>query len=112
MDWAGGVIAGTQDIIVITINYRLNALGFLHLKGEADASGNQGLLDQNMALKWIFENAATFGGDKDKITIGGQSAGAWSVGYHLFMPSSWSYFRNGILQSGGPTTISKSLYCY
>jgi len=46
-----------QDIIVITINYRLNALGFLHLKGEADASGNQGLLDQNMALKWIFENA-------------------------------------------------------
>lgn len=59
-----------------------------------------------MALKWINENAKTFGGDRSKITISGQSAGAWSVGYHLFYKESWSYFRNAIMQSGGPTGIS------
>lgn len=100
---------GMQDIIVVTINYRLNALGFLHLSGESDASGNQALLDQYTALKWISENAATFGGDSSKITISGESAGAWSVGYQLFMPASWGYFRNAIMQSGGPTGVSKKL---
>ncbi len=103
------VMVGVQDIIVVTINYRLGALGFLHMAGQADASGNQALLDQQMALKWISDNAATFGGDKSKITIDGESAGAWSVGYQLFMPNSWPYFRNAIMQSGSPTTISKYL---
>ena len=109
-DYRPLTVVATQDIIVVTLNYRLGALGFLHLAGEADASGNQGLLDQNLALKWIFENAATFGGDKTKITISGENAGAWSVGYHLFMPISWPFFRNGIMQSGGPTGISKLLH--
>ncbi len=62
----------------------------------------QALLDQNLALKWIYENAAEFGGDKERITIGGESAGSWSVGYHLVFKKSWPYFRNAILQSGTP----------
>lgn len=99
-------IVAMSDIIVITINYRLNALGFMHLAGT-DATGNQGLHDSTTALKWIHKNAVTFGGDKSKITISGESAGAWSVGYHLFLKESWPYFRNGIMQSGGPTGISK-----
>jgi carboxylesterase type B len=65
-----------------------------------------GFLDQNLALKWIYKNAYRFGGDKTKITISGHSAGAWSVGYHLFYKKSWPYFRNAILESGGPTGSS------
>lgn len=96
--------ASVSNIIVITINYRLGAFGFLYIKGT-EARGNQALLDQNLALKWIYENAARFGGDQNKITIGGESAGSWSVGYHLLLKSSWPYFRNAILQSGNPTTL-------
>ncbi len=66
----------------------------------------KGFLDQNLALSWIYNNAHTFGGDKNNITIAGQSAGAWSVGFHLFYEKSWPYFRNAILQSGGPTGSS------
>jgi len=95
-------IVAMKDIIVVTINYRLNALGFLGLE-DTEATGNQALLDQTLALKWIHENAFTFGGDNSKVTINGQSAGAWSVGYLLFYNKSWGYFRNAIMQSGGPT---------
>ncbi len=63
-------------------------------------------MDQHLALKWVYDNAELFGGDKTKITISGQSAGAWSVGYHLFYPHSWPYFRNSIMESGGPTGSS------
>ena len=111
-EYDAATLVGTQDIIVVTINYRLGALGFLHLTGQADAHGNQALLDQTLALKWIYDNAARFGGDKTKITISGESAGAWSVGYLLFMPKSWGYFRNAIMQSGGPTTVSKWIYLF
>jgi len=90
-----------NGIIVVTINYRLDALGFLYLE-NSNASGNQGFLDQAMALQWIYDNAFSFGGDNSKITLGGESAGAWSVGYHLFYPGSWPYFRNAIMESGGP----------
>lgn len=100
-------IVAMSDIIVITINYRLNALGFMHL-ADTDVTGNQGLHDSTTALKWIYKNAINFGGDNTRITISGESAGAWSVGYHLFLKESWPYFRNGIMQSGGPTGISNS----
>jgi len=97
----GSRIAVLSNIIVITLNYRLGPFGFFYIKGT-QANGNQALLDQNLALKWIYENAAEFGGDKERITIGGESAGSWSVGYHLVFKKSWPYFRNAILQSGTP----------
>ena len=95
-------LVSMKGIIVVTLNYRVDAFGFMAISGS-DATGNQGFLDQSLALKWIYENAYTFGGDNSKITLSGESAGAWSVGYHLFYPKSWPYFRNAILQSGGPT---------
>ncbi len=100
----GSRIAIMANMIVVTINYRLGALGFMYVNGT-DAQGNQALRDQNLALKWIYNNAARFGGDNQRITIGGESAGSWSVGYHLIYKDSWPYFRNAILQSGNPVTL-------
>ncbi|CRL07130.1 CLUMA_CG020125, isoform A [Clunio marinus] len=67
-----------EDIILVTINYRLGALGFLNI-GTPDAPGNAGLKDQVLALKWVHDNIDVFGGDPNEITIGGQSAGSASV---------------------------------
>jgi carboxylesterase type B len=92
-------VAMNNDLIVITLNYRLGAFGFMHI-ADTEASGNQGFLDQNLALKWIYTNAHRFGGDRERITLSGQSAGSFSVGYHLVYPSSWPYFRSAMLQSG------------
>ena len=71
------------DVIVVTIAYRLGVMGFLHLSHLSDGkdyqdSQNLGLLDQKMALKWVHENIAAFGGDPDNVTIFGESAGAAS----------------------------------
>lgn len=104
--WEPSTLVAAGDIIVASINYRLGIFGFLHLS-DSDATGNIGLLDQQLAMKWIYDNADKFGGDKNKITIFGESAGANSVGFHLFMESSWPYFRNAIMQSGGPGGVSK-----
>jgi carboxylesterase type B len=57
----------------------------MHL-ANTDISGNQGFLDQNLALKWVYENADKFGGDRNRITLGGQSAGSFSSSYHLIYP--------------------------
>ena len=94
-------LVSLSEIIVATINYRLDHFGLLYLEGT-DARGNQALLDQSLALKWIYENAHTFGGDRTKITLVGESAGAISIGFHLFYPNSWPYFRNVIMESGVP----------
>lgn len=66
-------------------------------------SGNQGLYDQTLALEWIHQNIAYFGGDAQRITLFGESAGAVSVGFHLLSPRSRPFFSSAILQSGGPT---------
>lgn len=100
-------MVATQNVIVVSINYRLNVFGFMHL-ADSDATGNAGFLDQNLAMKWVYENAKAFGGDNSKITIFGESAGSWSVGFHLFYQQSWKYFRNAILESGAPTGRSYS----
>ncbi|XP_043248310.1 juvenile hormone esterase-like [Colletes gigas] len=88
-----------DDIVMVAMNYRLGALGFLAL-GLPDASGNQGLKDQNLALKWVRRNIAKFGGDPNRVTIMGQSAGASSVVYHTLSPMSAGLFHQGIAQSG------------
>lgn len=90
------VLASLSNEVVVTINYRLGIFGFFYKDGT-EAKGYQALLDQNLALKWVYDNAATFGGDISRITIGGESAGSWSVGYHLIFPKSWLFFRNAIL---------------
>jgi para-nitrobenzyl esterase len=92
------------DIVTVTINYRLGALGFADLRdvgGEALAgSGAAGLLDQIAALAWVRENIAGFGGDPGRVTIAGESAGAMSVGALLGSPAARGLFHRAIAQSG------------
>jgi para-nitrobenzyl esterase len=95
----GGPLAVRGNVVVVTINYRLGALGFLRLP-EIGAHGNQGLLDQVMALRWVRDNIAGFGGDPAKVTIFGESAGSASVGCLLAMPPARGLFRRAIQQSG------------
>ena len=95
------------DVIFVTIQYRLGALGFLHLSHLPDGadypdSQNLGLLDQKMALKWVYEHIAAFGGDPGNITIWGESAGAGSVTMQPLIKGSKQYFQKVIAQSGAP----------
>jgi para-nitrobenzyl esterase len=92
-------LAAQGDIVVVTINYRLGALGFLAHPGLGEI-GNYGLADQQAALRWVRDNIANFGGDPDKVTIAGESAGAMSVCDHLVAPGSAGLFRAAIIQSG------------
>ncbi len=92
-----------RGIVAVTINYRLNALGFL-ASGETFArygtTGNWGHLDQIQALKWIRDNISAFGGDPERVTIGGESAGSFSVSALLLSPLANGLFRAAILESG------------
>ncbi|XP_070593960.1 LOW QUALITY PROTEIN: cholinesterase-like [Erythrolamprus reginae] len=94
----GTHLAATENVIVVTINYRLGALGFLYLPPAAP--GNLGLWDQQLALKWIKENAGVLGGDPSRVTIFGQSAGGCSVNFHLLAPKSQDLFAQAVIQSG------------
>ncbi|MBV9640657.1 MAG: carboxylesterase family protein [Mycobacteriaceae bacterium] len=95
-------LADQGDITVVTVNYRLGALGFLAHPSLAPRgqAGNYGLADQQAALRWIHDNIANFGGDPAKVTIAGESAGAMSVCDHLVAPGSVGLFRAAIIQSG------------
>ena len=88
-----------HDVILVSISYRLGILGFLSLETD-DAPGNLGMWDQRQALIWVRQNIASFGGDPDRVTIFGQSAGSMSVHYHLLSPQSRGLFRGAIMQSG------------
>ncbi|XP_068234043.1 juvenile hormone esterase-like [Palaemon carinicauda] len=92
-----------HGVIVVTIDYRLGVLGFLSTEDDA-APGNLGLKDQTMALRWVHENIEAFGGDRKRITIFGESAGAASVHYQLLTPSSAGLFSGAIMQSGSAFT--------
>ncbi|SEH00734.1 para-nitrobenzyl esterase [Nonomuraea solani] len=99
----GTLIAQLEDVVVVSVNYRLGVLGFLAhpaLTAEAGQSGNYGLLDQQAALRWVRSNIGAFGGDPSRVTIDGESAGGWSVCGHLTAPGSAGLFGRGIIQSG------------
>ncbi|CAG7835930.1 unnamed protein product [Allacma fusca] len=88
-----------EDVVVVTINYRLNAFGFLNI-GDKNIRGNMGLKDQVLALKWVKQNIEAFGGDSNKITVFGESAGGVSTHYLLLSPSTKGLFHKAISQSG------------
>ncbi|XP_013146998.1 PREDICTED: cholinesterase 2-like isoform X2 [Papilio polytes] len=88
-----------HDVILVTINYRLEVLGFLCLN-TAEVPGNAGMKDQVAALRWVQTNIASFGGDPDNVTIFGESAGGASVSFHLLSPMSKGLFKRAIQQSG------------
>ena len=111
--------AGSQDIyhgrhlaasgraIVVTLNYRLGALGFLRLADITDipATGNEGMLDQIAALHWVRSNISAFGGDPERITLFGESAGAMSISALLAVPDCDGLFQRAIIQSGHPGAL-------
>ncbi|XP_058026047.1 cholinesterase-like [Ahaetulla prasina] len=94
----GTHLAATENVIVVTINYRLGSMGFLYLPPAAP--GNLGLWDQQLALKWIKENAAAFGGDPSRVTILGHSSGGACATLHLLAPKSQDHFAQTVIQSG------------
>ncbi len=104
--WYNGArFARNGDIVVVSINYRLGALGFTDLSqfGEDYAtSGANGLYDQIAALRWVRDNIEQFGGDPGRVTIAGESAGAFSVCTLLASPLAHGLYRAAIAQSGGP----------
>ena len=116
--YGGGFVAGDaseyrydgesmakKGIVTVTVNYRLNVFGFLShpdLSAESPykASGNYGLLDQHAALEWVSKNIAAFGGDPNKVTIAGESAGSISVSLQMASPLSKSLIHGAIGESG------------
>ena len=125
--YGGGFIAGDgseyrydgesmarQGIVTVTINYRLGIFGFfshpeLTKESPHRASGNYGLLDQSAALQWVKRNIAHFGGDPDKITIGGESAGSYSVSAQMASPLSRNLIAGAIGESGSLLGFGKML---
>ncbi|GJJ78587.1 hypothetical protein EMPS_10946 [Entomortierella parvispora] len=108
-----------RPVILVTINYRLNYLGFMssaELKHDATlpqnlarsrgSVGNWGLMDQKMALEWVRDHIDVFGGSSQDVTAFGESAGAVSISYHLLIPENHGLFQKVILQSGAATTMA------
>ena len=112
--YRGGMLAREGDVVVVTLNYRLGALGFLAHPALADPGepwvggdgwsgyGNWGIADQVAALAWVRQNIAGFGGDPGNVTIFGESAGGMSVASLLAIPAARGLFRRAVVQSGPP----------
>jgi para-nitrobenzyl esterase len=107
----GANLAKNGDVVVVNINYRLGALGFLYLdelKGKQSGfDDNLGIRDQIAALQWVKENIAAFGGDPDAVTIFGESAGGISVLTLMSMPSARGLFKRAIVESAPPESLLK-----
>ncbi len=105
----GAELARRGDLVVVTINYRLGAHGFLQLADlvpDGPFASNPGLRDQVAALEWVREHAIRFGGDPDRVTIFGESAGGMSVAALLAAPAAQGLFRGAIAQSGAAHNVS------
>ena len=100
-EFPGHQLAANGQVVVVSINYRLGALGFLST-GDHHAPGNYGLLDMAMAIKWVFDNVNSFQGDREKITLFGPDAGAASAGILAVMPKTKHMVRRVISISGSP----------
>ena len=87
-----------QNVILITINYRVGPIGFLSM-GTEMVPGNAGFRDQNMAMTWVHNYISSFGGDPDLVTIFGESAGSFGVAMHLISPLSRGLYRRAIMES-------------
>ncbi len=94
-----------HEIVLVTINYRLGPFGFLKLdevtNGQIKSTGNEGLMDQKLAIEWVKENISEFGGNPENITLFGESAGAWSVALQSSVSPEANLFSKAICQSGG-----------
>ncbi|XP_030377573.1 acetylcholinesterase [Scaptodrosophila lebanonensis] len=95
----GHILASFYDVVVVTLNYRLGALGFLSTSDE-NSPGNYGILDQAMALKWVHDNIEFFNGDRDSITLFGPGAGGASAGLLMVAPQTRNIVKRVIAQSG------------
>ncbi|EDL11243.1 mCG23515 [Mus musculus] len=95
----GSMLAAMENVVVVTIQYRLGVLGFFST-GDERARGNWGYLDQVAALRWLQQNIAYFGGNPDRVTIFGTSAGGTSVSSLVVSPMSQGLFRGAIMESG------------
>ncbi|MFO8057638.1 MAG: carboxylesterase/lipase family protein [bacterium] len=109
--YRGDRLAPAGKVVVVSINYRLGPFGFLAhpALSEEDphgSSGNYGLLDQVQALRWVKNNIASFGGDPDRVTIFGESAGGWSVCNLLASPPADGLFHRAVIESGGCNTVT------
>jgi para-nitrobenzyl esterase len=109
--YPGHRLAGSENVVLVTINYRLGLLGWMShpaLRGEgrstSDASGNYGNLDMIAALEWVQKNIASFGGDPDNVTIFGESAGGLNVYSLMASPLAKGLFHQAIAQSGSTST--------
>ena len=103
-----------KGLVVVTVNYRLGVFGFLAhpdltAESKQKASGNYGLMDLVASLEWVHRNIAAFGGDPNRVTIAGQSAGAFAVSYLVVSPAAKGLFHRAIAQSGGAFIGSASL---
>jgi para-nitrobenzyl esterase len=100
--YAGDRLSRNGRIVVVTINYRLGALGYMYvpeMAGQDAGAANRGILDQIAAVRWVRENIAAFGGDPTNITVAGQSGGGAAVACMMSIPSAKPLFKRGILQS-------------
>ena len=109
----GTNLARDHGVVVVSLNHRLNALGFLDLSGYGEKyahSGNVGMMDIVKALEWVRDNISNFGGDPSNVTIFGQSGGGGKVSTIMAMPSAKGLFHKAIVQSGSITNLLEPKY--
>ncbi len=110
----GSRLAQRGDVVVVSLNHRLNVFGFLHLQeafgDQAEFAGHAGMLDIVQALRWVRENIEAFGGDPDQVTLFGESGGGRKVSVLMAMPQAEGLFHRAIVQSGAhPRLVSRAL---